>query len=114
MNENLQPIMDWLDNHIGGSLHIRKVEQGNTDEIQLKLEHKGIHDDHTHALDGYTGESVLILRGEGRVIQPGGTELPLPENTFLIPVEKIMQTRMDSQTMTVETERARYDINESG
>lgn len=113
MNERLQPIMDWLDEHIGGSLHIRKVEQGDTDEIRMKLEHKGIHADHTHALDDYTGGPVLFLRGEGQVLQSGGVELPLPQDTFIIPVEDIMQTRMDSRTVTLETGRARYEITES-
>ncbi len=28
MNEQLHPVMDWLDAHIGGQLHIRKEEQG--------------------------------------------------------------------------------------
>lgn len=112
MNERLQPIMDWLDGHMGKSLNIRKMEQGDTDEVRLKLEHKGVHDDHTHALDDYTGGPVLFLRGEGQVIQPGGAELPLPEDTFLIPVEEIRQTRMDGRTITVETGRARYDISE--
>lgn len=113
MNERLQPIMDWLDEHIGGSLHIRKVEQGDTDEIRMKLEHKGIHADHIHALDDYTGGPVLFLRGEGQVLQPDGVELPLPQDTFIIPVEDIMQTRMDSRTVTLETGRARYEITES-
>lgn len=113
MNECLRPVMDWLDEHMGRSLHIRKAEQGDTDEVRLKLEHTDIHDDHSHALDDYTGGPVLILQGEGRVIQPGGTELNLPGNTFLIPVENIMQARIDGQTMTVETGRARYDITES-
>ncbi|MDO7906772.1 hypothetical protein Q5741_10085 [Paenibacillus sp. JX-17] len=113
MNECLQPMMDWLDERIGSSLYIRKLEQGDTDEVRLKLEHRGVHDDHTHALDDYTGGPVLYLRGEGRVIQPGGEELPLPSNTFLIPVEEMMQARMDGKSMTVETGRAHYDITVS-
>lgn len=113
MNERLQPVMDWLDAHIGGHLHIRKEEQGDADEVRLKLEQKGIHDDHSHALDDYTGGPVLFLRGKGRVIQPNGMELPLPQDTFLIPVDEMKLARIDGQTMTVVTGRARYDITDS-
>ncbi|MDU4696954.1 MAG: hypothetical protein E6Y08_14145 [Paenibacillus sp.] len=113
MNEQLQPVMDWLEAHIGGQLHIRKEEQGDTDEVKLKLEQKGIHEDHSHALDDYTGGPVLYLRGEGRVIQPNGSELPLPQDTFLIPVDELKQTRIDGHSISVETERARYDITDA-
>lgn len=113
MNEQLQPVMDWLEAHIGGQLHIRKEEQGDTDEVKLKLEQKGIHEDHSHALDDYTGGPVLYLRGEGRVIQPNGSELPLPQDTFLIPVDELKQARIDGHSISVETKRARYDITDA-
>ncbi len=113
MNEQLQPVMDWLEAHIGGNLHIRKLEQGDLDEIKLKLEQKGIHDDHSHMFDDYTGGPVLYLRGEGWIIRPGGTEVPLPQDTYLIPVKELKQAHIDGHTISVETGRARYDITDA-
>lgn len=111
MNESLQLITDWLEDRMGRNLHIRKEEQEDIDEVHLKLESKSIENDRTHASDGYTGGPALTLRGEGRVIQPGGEQLPLPDNTFIIPVEEIKHARMAGQGMTIETERGRYDIS---
>ncbi|MCK8490154.1 hypothetical protein M0651_23610 [Paenibacillus sp. MBLB2552] len=80
----------------------------------MKLEQRGIHEDHSHVLDDYTtGGPVLFLRGEGCVIQSNGTELPLPQDTFLIPMDEMKQARVNGATITVETERARYDITDS-
>jgi len=53
------------------------------------------------------------LRGEGWIIQPGGTEVPLPQDTYLIPVKELKQAHIDGHTISVETGRARYDITDA-
>ncbi|MCM3785133.1 hypothetical protein M3231_19345 [Neobacillus mesonae] len=109
MNDHLQSITGWLDTHSGHLIRIQKKEQGDLDEVQMKVEQIGVHEDNTHAMDNYTGGDVLYIRGDGSVVQPEGNAA-LPGGTFLIPVAQLNQVHVDGNHLHLENERAAYDL----
>jgi hypothetical protein len=107
MENTLQSVVDWLRTQENRSLTIRKEEEGHTDTIDLELQEVQIRERQPY--DDYIAEDAILLRGEGR-LHNGEELVPLPGDSFEIPITDRLEYVRDSGRTTIRTDRAVYDI----
>lgn len=105
-NQLLDSANEWLEAHINQTLLIRKEEQGDIDKLRLTLEHIAFRNN-KQGSDDYTNGKALLLQGNGVVIN-GHEELPLPQNTFVVPLNGLRNVSDGQEQLKLETERASY------
>lgn len=108
MNEQLKSVTDWLNAHKQQTVMIRKQEMEDTDQTRIQLEEVEYREN-TPTIDDYTEGDSLILHGNGTVINEQG-EIQLPQNTYQIYVDGLSKADVKETQLTMETDRAKYEI----
>ncbi|MEC0370453.1 hypothetical protein [Paenibacillus chibensis] len=109
MNEKLNSVKTWLEEHRNHTVLIRKEEQDDWDETRVQLEDVE-YIENVETIDDYAEGSSLILHGPGSVINEQG-DIPLPQSTFQIYVDGLSECRVEEGTLSMKTERANYLIS---
>lgn len=108
MNESLKSVTDWLNAHKQQTVMIRKQELEDTDQTRITLEDVE-YKPSTPMIDEYTEGDSLILHGSGAVVNEQG-DIPLPQSTYQIYVDGLKHADVQDQQLSMETERAKYEI----
>ncbi|BBH20664.1 hypothetical protein Back11_20090 [Paenibacillus baekrokdamisoli] len=104
---SLQSLSEWLNSNTHKDIIIKKQEEGDLDEVHLRLsgiDYRGVQMD---AIDEYTSDHALLLHGNGIVINDGN-ELALPLHIFEIPLHGLSRAEVNEGSFFLETERATY------
>lgn len=93
----------------GRTIRIRKVEQGNLDEVALDLDQ--VRYSETRTLDDYVGRYILELHGAGTV-QPeeGSAPAALPGQAFEIPLTDDDRYILHRDHVELRTPRGSYHL----
>lgn len=108
MNESLKSVTDWLNAHKQQTVMIRKQELEDIDQTRITLEDVE-YKPSTQTIDEYTEGDSLILHGSGAVVNEQG-DIPLPQSTYQIYVDGLKHANVQDQQLSMETERAKYEI----
>jgi hypothetical protein len=107
-NPSADTLMEWLEEHRDQSILIHKLEQADSDHVRIRL--SGVeYKPETESIDGYTNESALRLLGQGTVFN-GGQSLPLPYDSFIIPVSGLTLMESVDNRMILKTDNAEYTL----
>lgn len=109
MNSNVQNVMQWLEGNTNKSILIQKQEDGDADEVRLRLSKVGYRD-HAETIDGYVGGTAVVLHGEGSIVSDSG-EVPLPADYYVIPVDGLSIANSGEGSFSLKTDRAEYSIS---
>lgn len=108
LNADVHTLTNWLEGHRNQSLLIHKKEREDSDQVRIQLTGVDIKPV-TESIDGYTDESALRLHGEGIVLNDGQS-LPLPQSTFIIPIDGLTLMESMDNRITMKTNIAEYTI----
>lgn len=107
-SDKLMRISEWLEGRRDLPLLITKTEQGDVDRVRMRLNSAGLHTPKSSP-DEYTDGAVIFMRGEGTILGDW-EESPLPQDTYVIPVTGLSDTRIEHGSVTMRTERGEYAI----
>lgn len=110
MEPNVEPIKQWLESQLDRSLHIRKEENGDLDDVMLHLEKvvSAVRND-SHP-DDYISKHSLILQGKGIITNQEG-EAEIPQNLYEIPYDDQIRSEKKGTGLKIMTERAVYELS---
>lgn len=111
MLSTAQDAIAWLERHTQQPIHIAKWEQEDRDEVRLELDTVEIRNTKHFDLEEYASDEAILLTGSGKVITDDGTELPLPLETFEIPLAGYWEANEQDGRLVIITDRARYTIS---
>lgn len=109
MAPNVRAVKAWLQDQTNRYIAIRKMEDGDTDQIRMEISEVGYMPE-SPSIDGYTDGAALVLHGRG-AIRSGNAEVPLPDNRYFIPVTGLTVTKSSDAGMIFQTERAHYALS---
>jgi hypothetical protein len=102
-------MMDWLQGQTNNAIVIQKKEDNDMDKVRLQLEEVGYQPDYK-SIDGYTDGTALVLHGSG-VIVTDAEEVPLPDNSYVIPMAGLTVSKASEDGVIIQTDRAHYSIS---
>jgi hypothetical protein len=105
----VQEICSWLEIHVDKALLIQKVEQQDTDRVELEVQEVGLLDQ-TESADDYVTAHSIVLRGTGTIQNQMGEKVNLPQDYYEIPLEGAYQYVLSTDSIEIHTERAHYSI----
>ncbi|MEK5416995.1 hypothetical protein BSK49_22575 [Paenibacillus odorifer] len=109
MEQSIQQLMDWLNNHLNETIAIEKKELRDLDKVHFNLEAVDFRsaDD---VIDEYLG-SALILRGFGSTLNADGELVSLPQSTYDLAVEGLQIVDLADRKAEITTDRANYTLS---
>ncbi|GIP37667.1 hypothetical protein J31TS4_09470 [Paenibacillus sp. J31TS4] len=110
MESTVQQIIVWLESKVNRTLQIRKEEQGDVDEVELKLDKVVLAVRNETHPDDYEARQSIILNGEGQIRGEDEPE-PLPNNLYEVPFDDSIRWKSDGNGIHLQTNRASYAIN---
>ncbi|MFT9846544.1 hypothetical protein [Aneurinibacillus sp. REN35] len=107
--EQARQIKQLLSRWQGKTLQITKEEDGDTDIITLLL-HQVHVEDRPHTGDEYLPSCTVKLEGSGTIQNEDGEQIPIPYESYDIPLEEPINSHPDTEAVHIQTERASYHI----
>ncbi|WP_088101977.1 hypothetical protein [Halalkalibacter urbisdiaboli] len=114
MDQMINELANWLENGKGHTVMIQKreIQQGDVidlDSVQLQLEDVSVRKIEAPDPDGYLAKSEIILHGNGEIKTDRG-QMPLPQNTYEIPLFGRFESAVTDNGLQVKTEKSIYDL----
>lgn len=109
-----QEIQQWLAARINQVIHIEKIEDGDTDQVQLQLEDIRLGRQNKHDPDDYVADEALLLYGSGCLETAGQQSLTanVPQHVYEIPMTPNMMAEDDQGRLLLSTDRAVYRLTD--
>ncbi|WP_276353409.1 hypothetical protein [Cohnella caldifontis] len=108
MDPAVRTVKDWLQDRTNQYIRIHKEEDGDTDQIRMKLLEIGYRPDRP-SIDGYTGGPAFVLHGPGTILA-NGKQAPLPGDSYVVPIDGLTVTETAEGGRIMTTDRARYSL----
>ncbi|WP_202081516.1 hypothetical protein [Caldalkalibacillus salinus] len=109
MQQSYQEVEAWLQNHVNRTLLIQKIEDGDTDQVEMFLEGSRLGEQMHHDPDDFVADRALLLQGAGKVMTDG-EPAELPQAVFEIPLSGECRVSSEGDRLRIKTERASYDL----
>lgn len=103
----INAIQQSLSSWGGQRILITKEENGDLDQTILNLER--VEMDENHFIDDYTPDHSIQLVGNGQTVFEHGN-MPLPYQSYDIPIENIYKVSADQGRILIRTDRGTYTI----
>ncbi|MBN6189366.1 hypothetical protein JQN58_21160 [Aneurinibacillus sp. BA2021] len=107
--EQARQIKQLLDRWQGKTLQITKEEDGDTDIVRLHLTQVHV-EDRPETGDDYLPLCTVKLEGAGTIQNEAGEHIPIPYESYDIPIDEPVDSRPDTEAVHIRTERASYHI----
>lgn len=109
MEYGLTEVSQWLDAHKDNGLIIHKEEDGDFDQIELRLEKVSRGRLKEKDPDDYVPAETLLLHGDGTII---GEDIPAPlsQGVYEIPLTEGWKVEEIGNILHIQTDRASYAI----
>lgn len=104
-----QTLQNALSQWIGSLISINKHELHDVDSILMKLGKIEL-ENRQATIDGYLGEHLLRLTGDGR-ISTGAKMEKLPNDHYEIPLEGVENIEVGENNISFESSRGAYTIH---
>jgi hypothetical protein len=108
MNLDINQLKSTLQSWGNVQLLISKVEMGDVDQTVINLSELGFERYERHT-DDYLSSATLQLVGKGYQVMED-TDIPMPYQTYDIPVEDVLDFQNDGDRIHLVTNRASYTI----
>lgn len=102
-------LIAWFEQRAGQTLHIDKMEGGDSDRVRLQLE-RVEQLEQAVAADAFIPRKTLRLLGEGTIHNPGEDPVALPNPAYDIVLDGLVSQTESAGSLIVETTRATYRI----
>jgi hypothetical protein len=109
MELSQEHVSHWLEAYQDKTIQICKNEDGDLDEVDIKLQKVTIGKLKVEDPDDYVALNTLLLHGKG-TIRSGGNDGSLPQNVYEIPLTDQWIVREQGNQLEIKTERAIYTI----
>ena len=101
---------EWLLGHVNETLLIRKEEDGDTDQVMLKLQ-KVAYGTGGPDSDDYVNDDRIILHGDGTISVDGGTGAAgIPRESYEITLAGNIRGSVQNNELHIQTDRATYRV----
>lgn len=109
MDPAVRSLMDWLQGQTNRAIFIQKKEREDLDQVRLQLWEVGYQADYK-SIDGYADGTALVLHGSGTIVTDS-EEAPLPEDSYVIPIDGLSVSKASDGGVIMRTDRAHYSIS---
>ncbi|MBP1930585.1 hypothetical protein [Ammoniphilus resinae] len=106
MESPISEIQKWMESMTGQTVLIKKEEDGDLDQVHLRLDKLTVGRQQSDDPDGYVLPQALLFHGQG-TINNGES---LPQNVYEIPLSNSWLSEEQGNLLHIKTERAVYTI----
>ncbi|MGO4272032.1 hypothetical protein AB4Z22_19700 [Paenibacillus sp. TAF58] len=105
----IQQVCGWFEANKEKNMMIKKEEQNDIDQIEIKLQDVGLLS-YSDTIDAYLSPQAIVLRGNGCIVSLDAEKQSLPEDSYEIPITGSFHGIQNEQGMEIQTQVASYSI----